>query len=73
MHHHNDMYACLCSCHIQKAMLAPNILEMVRAFNSLAQLVPTEVLAEDDLHQRAEVISAYIKVYTYMYVQAVAV
>ena len=39
-------------------------MEMVHAFNSLAQLVPTEVLVEEHLHQRAEVISAYIKVCT---------
>ena len=48
----------------QKELLAPNIMEMVHAFNSLAQLVPTEVLVEEHLHQRAEVISAYIKVCT---------
>ena len=47
---------------MQKEELAPNVLAMVHAFNSLAQLVPTEVLVEEKVQQRAKVVSAYIKV-----------
>ena len=42
--------------------LAPNVLAMVRAFNTLAQLVTTEVLAEESQQSRAEVIATHIKV-----------
>ena len=47
---------------LQKQELAPNVLAMVEAFNSLAHLVANEILAEESLGQRAEVIATYIKV-----------
>ena len=48
--------------YIQKNEMAPNVLAMVDAFNRLAEVVPTEVLEEENVQQRARVITAYIKV-----------
>ena len=42
--------------------LSPNITAMVHHFNSLALLVPTEILAEATPQMRAKVISTFIKV-----------
>ena len=42
--------------------LCPNITTMVDHFNSLALLVPTEILAETTPQMRAKVISRFIKV-----------
>ena len=59
---------CVCACACvslsvsQKAQLAPNVMAMVNAFNSLAYLVSTEVLTEETPQERAKVISAFIKV-----------
>lgn len=47
---------------MQKEQLAPNIMVMVRSFNRVALLVPTEILEEETPQARAKVISAYIKV-----------
>jgi hypothetical protein len=46
----------------RKEERAPNVLAMVQAFNSLAQLVAREILAEENASKRAEVIATYIKV-----------
>ena len=43
-------------------VLAPNVMAMVRAFNQLALLVPTEILEEKTPQGRAKVISNYIQV-----------
>ena len=50
---------CLCVCQDQRA---PNIMAMVKSFNNVALLVPTEILEEATPHARAKVISTYIKV-----------
>ena len=42
--------------------MAPNIMAMVRSFNRIALLVPTEILAEETAHGRGKVISTFIKV-----------
>ena len=41
---------------------APNVMAMVKSFNQLALLVPTEILEETTPQGRAKVISKYIKV-----------
>ena len=46
---------------LQEAV-SPNVLAMIKAFNQLALLVPTEILAEDTPKSRAKVIEAFIKV-----------
>ncbi|KAL5503012.1 hypothetical protein EMCRGX_G009887 [Ephydatia muelleri] len=46
----------------RKDELSPNITAMVRHFNSLAMLIPTEILAETTPQMRAKVISTFIKV-----------
>lgn len=47
---------------LQKETLAPNIMAMVRSFNRVALLVPTEILAEETPQARGKVISTFIKV-----------
>ena len=42
--------------------IAPNVMAMVKSFNRLALLVPTEILEETTPLGRAKVISKYIKV-----------
>lgn len=42
--------------------IAPNVMAMVKSFNRLALLVPTEILEETTPQDRAKVISKYIKV-----------
>ena len=42
--------------------MSPNVLAMVRAFNQLALLVTTEILAESSPQARAKVIGAFINV-----------
>ena len=41
---------------------APNIMAMVKSFNNVALLVPTEILEEETPQARAKVVIAYIKV-----------
>ncbi len=42
--------------------MSPNVLAMIKAFNQLALLVPTEILAENAPKARAKVIESFIKV-----------
>lgn len=42
--------------------LAPNVMQMVRAFNRLALLTTTEVLSRETPQLRAKVITAYLQV-----------
>ena len=48
--------------HIQDS-LAPNVIAMIRSFNQLALLVPSEILEETTPQARAKVITSYIQVY----------
>lgn len=52
---------------MQKEILSPNIMTMVRSFNRVALLVPTEILDELTPAARAKVISTYIKVSVCVY------
>ena len=47
---------------VSQDVLAPNVMAMVRAFNQLALLVPSEILEEKTPQARAKVISNYIQV-----------
>ena len=49
------------SIHIQDS-LAPNVIAMIRSFNQLALLVPSEILEETTPQARAKVITSYIQV-----------
>ncbi len=42
--------------------MSPNVMAMIKAFNQLALMVPTEILAEKTPKARAKVIEAFIKV-----------
>ena len=48
--------------HVVQDDIAPNVMAMVKSFNRLALLVPTEILEETTPQGRAKVISKYIKV-----------
>ena len=47
--------------HIQDS-LAPNVIAMIRSFNQLALLVPSEILEETTPQARTKVITSYIQV-----------
>ncbi len=42
--------------------LAPNIMAMVRSFNQVALLIPSEILEEKTPQSRAKIITTYIQV-----------
>ena len=49
-------------CFLLQETRAPNVMKMVKDFNRLALLVPTEILEEKTASARAKVITCYIQV-----------
>lgn len=52
----------VCYIVVFQEQLAPNVMQMVRAFNRLALLTTTEVLSRETPQLRAKVITAYLLV-----------
>ncbi|XP_064400571.1 uncharacterized protein LOC135346767 isoform X2 [Halichondria panicea] len=50
-----------------KDKLAPNVMAMVRSFNQLALLIPSEILEEKTPQGRAKVITTYIQIASKLY------
>lgn len=56
------MFNHVCVVLLLQELEAPNVMRMVRSFNQLALLVPTEVLSEATPTARAKVIASFIQV-----------